>query len=67
MRNTSFVTKTRRHKKETTSMETLRARLRFLRSRVNSQSDPTIQALIKRVEEAMRNPNATWNIENYSG
>jgi hypothetical protein len=55
VRNTSFVTKTRRHQKETTSVKDLQARLAFLRSRVNSYSDPAIRALIERTEEALRN------------
>jgi hypothetical protein len=53
MHNTSFVTKTRRHQQETTSVKELHARLDFLYSRVNSQSDPAIQSLIKRTKEAL--------------
>jgi hypothetical protein len=54
MRTTSFVTKTRRHRKETTSVKDLRVRLAFLHSRLNSQSDPAIQALIVRTKEALK-------------
>jgi len=52
MHNTSFVTKSRRHRQETTSVKELNARLKFLYSRMNSQSDPAIQSLIKRTKEA---------------
>jgi hypothetical protein len=53
MHNTSFATKTRRHQQETTSVKELNARLKFLYSRVNSYSDPTIQALIKQTKESL--------------
>jgi hypothetical protein len=53
MHNTSFVTKSRRHRQETTSVKELNARLKFLYSRMNSQSDPAIQSLIKRTKEAL--------------
>jgi hypothetical protein len=53
MSDTSFVTKSRRHQKETTSVKELRARLAWLHSRVNSGSDPTIQALINRTQESL--------------
>jgi hypothetical protein len=48
MHNASFATKTRHHNKETTSLKELQARLQFLRSRVNSHSDPAIQELTSR-------------------
>ena len=51
--NTSFVTKTRRHRRETRSANALHDRLAFLRSRLNSHSDPVIRALIERTEEAL--------------
>ena len=54
MHNTSFVTKNRRHQKETTNLKELRARLQFLHSRLNSQSDPVIREMIERTEEAIR-------------
>ena len=46
----SFVTKTRRHLRETTSLTELRKRLAFLHSRVNSRSDPVIRELIADIE-----------------
>ena len=55
---TSFVTKTRRHRKETTSAKDLRARLAFLRSRMNSGSDPAIRAFNERTEEALASAEA---------
>jgi hypothetical protein len=61
-----FATKTRRHRKETTSMAELSKRLTFLYSRVNSRSDPDIQALIARTKAAMvdvaeqNDPMAEW-------
>jgi hypothetical protein len=63
MSDTSFVTKSRRDQKETTSMKELRSRLDWLYSRVNSGSDPAIQALIKRTQESLaaaEHQQATW-------
>jgi hypothetical protein len=54
MHDTSFVTKNRRHQKETTNLKELRTRLQFLDSRLNSQSDPIIQEMIEPTEEAIR-------------
>jgi hypothetical protein len=53
MHNASFATQTRHHNKETTSLKELQARLQFLRSRVNSHSDPAIQELIKQTKDAI--------------
>jgi len=55
MRNISFVTKTRRHQKETTSVKDLRTRLAFLHSRLNSLSDPAIRKLIAETEARIKN------------
>ena len=58
---TSFVTMSRRHRKETTSIAELEKRLIFLYSRVNSRSDPAIQALIARTTARWKRPPSRSN------
>jgi predicted transcriptional regulator len=48
-----FATMSRRHRKQTTSVKDLNARLVFLYSRVNSHSDPALQALINQTKAAL--------------